>query len=284
MSLMEISEVLTVDLEDETAFDIERRLVEPYDLLVICSSLVTIVYEPITEHMLRASEDAKKEGWLQLAHFSVREYLESSRLLDDQTKTFAIERMRADTFIAESCIIYLHQFSQFSIQEKSAIESEVSKEYPLAVYAAENWGYHAERAEETGNIIPLCKTLFLREYAALPIWVRITGMLYGADAQGKFSPLLYISQFYLPKVMRALILEGVDVNARSKGDRTIRAYSLRLDNPDIKVVQLSLDDGGADVDMRSPRGSTALMLAAADNKLHVVQALIDNGADIDAHN
>lgn len=43
MSLTEVSEVLTVDPEDDAQFDIERRLVEPHELLRMCSSLVTTV-------------------------------------------------------------------------------------------------------------------------------------------------------------------------------------------------------------------------------------------------
>ena len=46
MYLTEISEVLTVDPDDDHPFNMERRLEDPQDLLRICSSLVTTVPIP----------------------------------------------------------------------------------------------------------------------------------------------------------------------------------------------------------------------------------------------
>lgn len=107
MSLTEVSEVLTVDPEDDTQFDIERRLVEPRELLRLCSSMATTVRQQRRQNVQTVYEDAEEEELLQLAHFSVREYLESARLHEGLAKSFAIHEMRANTFIAESCIIYL---------------------------------------------------------------------------------------------------------------------------------------------------------------------------------
>ena len=112
MSLTEVSEVLTVDPEDDAQFDIERRLVEPHELLRMCSSLVTTVRQQRVKSRLTPYEDAEEEELLQLAHFSVREYLESSRLRAGPANKFAIDKMRAHTFITESCIIYLLQFDR----------------------------------------------------------------------------------------------------------------------------------------------------------------------------
>ena len=42
LSLMEIAETITLDIEDDPRLDVERRLEDPQDLR-ICSSLVTMV-------------------------------------------------------------------------------------------------------------------------------------------------------------------------------------------------------------------------------------------------
>lgn len=67
MSLTEVSEVLTVDPEENSQFDIERRLVEPHELLRMCSSLVTTVRMRRVESSSTTYEDAEEEEVLQLA-------------------------------------------------------------------------------------------------------------------------------------------------------------------------------------------------------------------------
>lgn len=160
MSITEIAEVITVDAEDDPLADVERRLEDPYDMLTICSSLVTTVRQQATWDFLNPSGD---EEVLQFAHFSILEYLESSRIRNGPTEKFAIQYIRANTLIAESCITYLLQFDLLQTDLKNFSVPQIKMEYPLVKYASRYWHYHAVCAEEGRSIVPLCKAFLMSE-------------------------------------------------------------------------------------------------------------------------
>ena len=270
MSLVEISEALTVDPDDDHPFDVERRLEDPQDLLRICSSLVTMV-------------PRERQFWdppgsseiLQFAHFSVREYLESSRILDGPAKRYAIQELRSNTFLAESCIIFLLHFDVPQTCTYRDYRDSLYEEYPLVRYAVSNWFVHAERAEEGGNIITLSK-VFLRKAYRLPRWVMtdLNTSYQFFDAKGKHLPLLNASMYNLPKITSALISEGADVNARN--DRNDTALIIAAGKGRLETVRILLDSG-AEMDLHSQKGKTALTEAAEYGRSQVVRLLLDRG-------
>lgn len=287
MSLTEVSEVLTVDPEDDAQFDIERRLVEPHELLRMCSSLVTTVRQQ-RQSFRKIHEHAEGEELLQLAHYSVREYLESARLLEGPAKSFAIHEMRANIFIAESCIIYLLQFDPLQTTLETCSVSHVRNEYPLAKYAATSWYIHSQRAEEGGNIIALCRSLLMSEGYAPVIAIELrahSGGLRGRgenswlDARGRPLPLQIALRFHLPNVTKALIMSGADVNLRRRDGWTPLMEVSNRPDTHLELVQLFLKNG-AEVNAQDDNGWTALMGAAYYGKLQMVRVLLDHGADI----
>ena len=280
MSLTEISEALIVDPDDDYQYDVERRFEDPQDLLRICSSLVTTEPwpgSPSTPPVLRKR--------FKFAHFSVREYLESSRTHDGPNKRYAIQEIRSNTFIAESCIIYLSHLdvSQKRTEDNDDDDESLRKEYPLADYAASNWIVHAERAEESGNIIALSKAFF-REVDRLPRWKigdsKISGLC--LNSQGKYLPLLHASCHNVPNIMSAFVLEGADVNAPNKIGWTPWMAISTGERGRIELVQFFLKHG-ADINARNESGFTAVMIAASNGNLQTVRTLLDYGADPHAH-
>ena len=284
MPITEIAEVLTVDAEDDPLVDVERRFEDPYDLLTICSSLVTTVRQQVQRLFQSPSED---EEVLQFAHFSVREYLESSRIHNGPAGKFAIQGRRAHTLIAESCIMYFLQFDLLQTDLESYSVAQIIEEYPLAKYAARYWYIHAEEAEESKSIVPLCKALLTSEGYALSISMKLRDWKSHSciDAQGKCMPVQYASRLNLPKVTGSLISEGADVNSRSKSGWTpLMATSVMRHTP-IELIHVLLDRG-AEVNAQEDHGFTALILASiigSAGNVQTVETLLDNGADIDAH-
>lgn len=65
LEMLEVVDALAVDLESTPAFSVANRMPKPEELIVFCSSLVT---------------SNKETGKLQLAHFSVRQYLFTDRI------------------------------------------------------------------------------------------------------------------------------------------------------------------------------------------------------------
>ena len=81
------------------------------------------------------------------------------------------------------------------------------------------------------------------------------------------------------KEVKALLLQGVDVNAKDGMGRT--ALMFAVINMHYDTVRALLDSG-ADVNAKSNSGGTALMLAATSGEPRIVQVLLDKGADRDA--
>ena len=280
MSLAEISEALTVDPNDDQQFDVERRLEDPQDLLRICSSFVTT--KPIPGNHWTSPGRGEM---LVFAHFSVFEYLKSSKSYDGPGKRYAIQGIHSNTFIAESCIIYLLHYDVPQKRTDDDYLDSPHEENPLAKYAASRWLDHAERAEEGRRIIALSKAFF-REVHRHPTvrWAIRDSIISGwyFDSQGSYLPLLHASMLDVPKITRAFILEGADVNAPNKNGMTPWTEILNNKHERIELIQLFLDHG-AGANARDEDGLTALMIAASSGELQTVRMLLDYGADPHAH-
>jgi hypothetical protein len=115
--------------------------------------------------------------YVQLAHFSVLEYLKSSRMCSDLRLKYQIEEINAHTMIAEACLAYLlyigetetelfaedtqklfrYKKEKYHYTGRSRLESwwllraKLNSNYPLADYALTVWHYHLCRLESTSN-------------------------------------------------------------------------------------------------------------------------------------
>ena len=282
MSLVEIAEVFTVDMVSDTLVDFERRLEDPQDVLALCSSLVLI------GQGARPGTEA-----LQFAHFSVREFLESPRLDNGPARRFAVDRMRANILMAESCIAYNIQIDSIPVPVSLDRFTTYGK-YPLWRYAAEKWDIHAKNARENGRIISLCERLFRsRSTTSEPLsWLGISSSLrYLNDVEGKFSPLHCAIYFSLPRIMRKLILEGAHINSKDEesGQTPLILVTLGegrriLDiHERVEDVQFLLSHG-AEINACDDEGCTALLHASRMGFMQIVRILLDNGADLEARN
>jgi len=78
LRIKEAIDALAVDTEGDQYFNIKDRLPDPREISCYCSSLVVLV--PTIKHSYHKDD---KHVELQLAHFSVKEYLTSNRLDKD---------------------------------------------------------------------------------------------------------------------------------------------------------------------------------------------------------
>ena len=72
---------------------------------------------------------------VRLAHFSVKEYLESKRITQSPAKDFFLEASISHGFLAQSCLAYVMHYS--SSCEKTLSHQDLLK-YPLLRYAAQS--------------------------------------------------------------------------------------------------------------------------------------------------
>jgi hypothetical protein len=105
-----------------------------------CSSLVIVV-------------STKPDNVLQLAHFSVKEYLTSNRVESAVATEF--QKVTASASIARVCLAYLLQFDNELQPEKVVIE------YPLAKYSATFWiRFAAVGSGEEDSLMDLIERFF----------------------------------------------------------------------------------------------------------------------------
>jgi ankyrin repeat protein len=255
----EVVDAIAVYNDRDPQFDPERRLPDPQDILIICSSLVTIAGVEI-----------------RLAHFSVKEYLVSKRIQNGPASQYSIRSIPANLSIAETCLAYLLQFDKATYLTFQSI-----KEFPLARYAARYWTQHARAAkEDAGAIHQVIMQLFQSKTDAYANWAWLFDTDWPWHEQGlkkAASPLYYVSLAGLTESVRLLIENGANVNAQGGKYKTaLQAASARGHN---RVVQLLLD-AGANVNTHGGIDSTALQAAAANGHDQIVQLLLKNGADV----
>ena len=131
LTLDEIADALAVTLVQGAKFDPDERYPDPRDILSRCSSLVSLT--------------VTREGEvLQLAHFSVKEYLVSDHIQSGRARKYAIIESDATDLIAQSCLAYLLQFKTVECPNHSTIQM-----YSLAEYASEFWWQHVKDQEDS---------------------------------------------------------------------------------------------------------------------------------------
>ena len=155
------------ELADLFAFDFKAgsipkfrkdwRLEDPTDaILSTCSTLLSIVND-------------RGSPVIQFSHFSVKEFLTSTRLAeatDVISRRYHISMTPAHTLVAQACLgILLHLDMD--------VTSDNLKDFPLAEYAARYWVGHARFEDVSRNVEDGMKQLFdpSKPHLAICVWI-----------------------------------------------------------------------------------------------------------------
>jgi len=273
-----------------------------------CSSLVIVV-----------KGDSEDSRIVQFAHFSVKEYLMSSRLAESSrdVSRYHILLEPAHTILAQACLGIILQFDDH-------IDRDKIKSFPLAKYAAEHWAKHARVKNVSSHIMDGMKCLFDADKPHLAAWLWVYDEDYGPPMPTTFPekpdavPLYYAARSGLRDLTAHLLAEHPeDVDAKGGSQGTPLHASLNnghfdvsslliehLRNPDIrgrwhqtplhrilmsdKAQRGDLEFGqrlldcGADVNALDRDNWTPLYLAAWNGRVDFVQMLLEHGAVINA--
>ena len=213
---------------------------------------------------------------LQLAHFSVKEYLTSGRLESDIAPGFHMAT--ASALIAKVSLAFMLQFKE------EPQPGQVIKAFPFAEYAAEFWmSFAAVSKEEDQALLDLIEIFFC--FQRNPYTVCYA--LYRPDEEDMVfkgegtpcSPLYYSAFGGLRKTVRMLLERNTDVDGQGG------CYGNALQAASAKgheaVVKLLLDKG-VDVNVEEGVYGNALYAASSEGHEHVVKLLLDKGADVNA--
>jgi len=149
-------------------------------VLSICSSLITIV-------------DNGDSRVVQFSHFSVKEYLTSSRLAQSHgdVSRFFIDLEQAHTVMAQACLSTLLRLDEHA-------GNNGGKGFPLAKYAAEHWVEHAQFEKVSTRVWDGMVDLFDTSKPHFAVWLRVHDVdeswtFFSLAPRGGGSPLYYAS-------------------------------------------------------------------------------------------
>ncbi|KAI1428724.1 ankyrin repeat-containing domain protein [Xylaria sp. FL1777] len=279
----ELAEACIIHPESTVPFDVTHRLFTPKDCLKYISSL-TVLHVRDTDDW-EGGTRVERGTYVRLAHFSVREYLTSNRIADNQVATFLFTAFEAHLHIAHSSVAY-HLY-------RTEMNKDAEFDLELEDYTTQHWASHLEMAPREiwpDNCVYLASRALALGSNSLRIMIR-----------GKRNILAYpnvdnqdFSIFYFlhrPLCYTALLghfkLTEILLSGSAKTDKYLGQQDLdeALDaaayGGSIEVVQLLLDRG-ARVCAESGILEGALQSAASKGHAAIVNLLLDNGANVNA--
>ncbi len=295
LSLLQLAEVVAIDEDEDPRFDPERRFPDPEDILLMCSSLVTATDAeeyPWEDDALEedpwendaSEDDASEDDYgqrkvvkVKLAHFSVKEYLVSSQIMDGGARKYSVQEIDANVRIARDCLSYILYFTEDIPEPASHEEDKFWSGFPLAQYAADEWQKHARvdgRINEE-SMVDLIMELFTPEGTAYSPWY--LAKLF--QQEGRETPLHYASETGLLGVARRLITMGVDVDAHSGPDGNALAVASAYGRTE--MVKLLLEMGSDPNESKNGwRYGSPVYQASEGGHGEIVRMLLDAGAKV----
>jgi hypothetical protein len=275
LRVAELAEVFAVDLDDpegiprlNTDWRWENQ---EQALLIACSSLISIV-------------EAGNSRVVQFSHFSVKEFLTSSRLstASREVSAYRIDLENAHTILGQACLGVL-------LQTHDGINVNTFGDHSLAGYAAEYWTTHAQFNEISSRLQRGMEYLFDPNKPHFRVWLTLYDIDIMPDEGATFSmfvsnkyaatPLYYAALCGFHDLVEHLIAKyPQDMNAN--GGYYMRPIIAALAEEHFRTAD-SLRRSGADPHVQGRYESIPLHSAVKFEKFEVVQKLIEYNADID---
>ena len=242
---------------------------------------------------------------VQLVHQSVKEFMldRGFHLLDD-TLTASDIPSHAHFWLSRSCLSYLAMNdlrvagAQFTEEMKTrsphkvrSLVTEVTREFPLAMYAVSSWVDHVVEVERErsqhfpqGDLLPL----FLHQTGTFETWARLDKGLnhwhmWLSDEHVSFPTALHIVAHHgLASVMTALLkhAEG-SIDFWCHDLSTCSPLCLAASNGHAAIVKAMLDRGGIQTGFRDGMNHNALHKAIIRKHAATASLLIGYGGSID---
>jgi hypothetical protein len=262
MTIQEVAEGLAVDTEEERFFE-EDRLRHPYDVLELCTSLVTLpgvgsdadaAFKKERGSYVPLKPDVKI---LQFSHFTVKEFVLSDRARRKLPKTLQISAPACHVHIAKLCLIYLLDFNG---GRRARIFRH--EDFPLLAYAAIHWTQHwnAISLEDKPQVEQLLLRLFdTSKSEGLGNYLNLYNPTASEDLQSRFD--------------RGVANSASNRRAVQFGSALYYACYLGLAN----IASWILDRNGVKLGIDDL--SNALAAAALGGHTAMVELLLQNGAD-----
>jgi hypothetical protein len=275
----ELAEVLAVDFDDVGGIPKLkpgwRWEDEEQALFTSCSSLIAII-------------DTGSSRVVQFSHFSVKEYLTSTRLAtsNQDVSRYHIALEPAHIILAQACVSVLLQLGDHD--EKDGV-----KNAPLAGYGAEYWVRHAQ-FEDVASRIKGMEYLFDLDRPYFAAWRRLHDMdtwpphgavfrqFRMASEPGSNIPLYYAALCGFANLAEQLIVKYPQ-HVNAIGGYYMTPAVAALAGRYFQLAQV-LHRKGSSVEPQGGYKNTPLHSAAYIGDLEMVQVLLEYGVDVNAQN
>jgi hypothetical protein len=278
LRVQELVEVLAIDFDDSEGIPKLKASWRWEDqeqaLFASCSSLIAIV-------------DSRHSRVVQFSHFSVKEFLTSSRLATPNRNVshYHIALEPAHTILAQACIGALLQLDD-PTEDGSAKNSS-----PLARYAAGHWVSHARFKDISTRLRKGMESLFDPDKPHFASWLRLYDIdtrpparstldFFTPFSKSEATPLYYAALCGFNDLTKSLIVKYPN-HVNADGGWYMRPLVIALAREQFQTAQL-LYDNGADPNVQGYLKSTPLHSAAFRSCTEVVKILLEYGADAEA--
>ncbi len=280
LHVAELAEVLAVDFgtatgEGTSRLNTDWRWEDHQEaVLSACSSLITIV------------NDDDDSQVVQFSHFSVKEFLTSSRIADSSAgvSRFHILLGPAHTILAKACLGVLLRLGQL------VDEDNVKDKSPLVRYAAEHWVDHARFENVSSDIREEMEELFDNK-PYFSAWLQVhdidtepprKSILYyfafsSSNKTNTATPLYYAALCGFKDLADKLMTKHPQ-QINSTYGYYVSPLVAALRGEHFKIAQ-SLYERGADVDVQGAYSRTSLYGASLTGHLEIVEWLLSRGAN-----
>ena len=239
-------------------------------VLSTCSSLIAVV-------------DDHGSQIVQFSHYSVKEFLTSSRLAcsSADVSQFYTQLEPAHTILAKACMGTLLQLG------RDDDGPSVQDRFPLANYAATHWADHAQFENVASQIQEEMEILFDQDKPYFSAWLQVDdidrrpvtnkGLFYFAEKSNTATPLYYAALCGFQSLAEQLIVQYPQ-HVNANGGHCVSPLVVALDRGHFKVAEL-LYQHGANVDVLGWYERTPLYAISGMGLFETVQWLLSHGAD-----
>ena len=280
LRVAELAEVLAVDFETASRggtskLNTDWRWEDQQEAVIsTCSSLISVVEE-------------KGAQVVQFSHFSVKEFLTSSRIAGSSAEVsrFHILLESAHTILAKACLGVLLRLGEL------VDEDNIEGKFPLARYAAGHWVDHARFENVSSHIREGMERLFNPDKPYFTAWLQFHDIdtvplgssplywfAYPHHKTSNSAPLYYAALCGFHDLAEQLIIEHPhQVNAT--GGYCISPLGAALNSGHLKIAQL-LYERGAEVDVQRVNNRTPLRGASCSGHLEIAEWLLNRNANL----
>ena len=291
LQVEELAEVFAVDFDDEEGIPRLnpnwRWEDQEQALLTSCSSLIAIVKSGASRVV-------------QFSHFSVKEYLTSTRLATSSADLlrYHISPEPAHTILAQACLSIFFRLGDHVQVELSQEQNGVRNNSPLTEYAVQHWTAHARYENVSSCIRKAMEYLFDLDKPYFAAWLQLhdidtpptpdstffqfTGDRRYSRKSSNGVPLYFAALCGLQDLVERLILKYPQ-HVNTSGGYYVRPIVAALAGEHFQTARI-LHGNGAHVDVRGFVEATPLHSAAYFRRVQVIRVLLECKADTNARN